>query len=70
MHVFLIVICYLLVHAKLSVNSPLKMSTRSKKIPALSSDNEAFREEMKILIKEEIISAFAIYAKKLCKMSI
>ena len=39
------------------------MATRSKKIPGLSSDNEAFREEMKILIKEEIMNAFAVHVK-------
>ncbi|CAB3980761.1 Hypothetical predicted protein [Paramuricea clavata] len=42
------------------------MSTRSKKTsgPGLSPDNEAFREEMKTLIKEEIMNAFATHVKE------
>ncbi|CAB4041913.1 Hypothetical predicted protein [Paramuricea clavata] len=43
------------------------MSTRSKiekKTSGLSPDNEAFREEMKSLIKEEIMNAFATHVKE------
>ena len=45
------------------------MSTRSKNEKktsgsGLSPDNEAFREEMKTLIKEEIMNAFATQVKE------
>ena len=45
------------------------MSTRSKNEKktsgsGLSPDNEAFREEMKTLIKEEIMNAFATHVKE------
>jgi hypothetical protein len=49
------------------------MSTRSKKTSGsgLSPDNEAFREEMKTLIKEEIMNAFATHVKEAlqCELS-
>ena len=38
------------------------MTTRLKKIPGLSSDNEVFRDEMKTLIKE-VINALATHVK-------
>lgn len=40
------------------------MTTRSKKASAPSIDLEDFREEMKTLIKEEIMNAFAIHVKE------